>query len=72
MHLGKAVTTKPKKIENRDWSYFVALEKFFLTVIRFLIFKFFPNEAIANQSEMVGMIKIHHTVVHLGKAVIPK
>ena len=41
MYFGKAVTAKPKKIENRGWSYFVALLKFFPMVIWFLIFEFF-------------------------------
>ena len=41
VYLRKAVTSKPKKIENRGCFYFVALEMFFLTVIWFLILKFF-------------------------------
>ena len=36
MYLGKAVTSKPKKVEHREWSYVVAPEKFFSTVIWFL------------------------------------
>ena len=41
LYLGKAVTSKLKQMENRSWSYFVAPENFFPTVICFLIFKFF-------------------------------
>ena len=41
VYLGKAVTSKPKKIKNRGWSHFVALENFFPTIIWFLILKFF-------------------------------
>ena len=40
VYLEKAVTSKPKKIKNRCCSYFAALEKFFTTVIWFLIFNF--------------------------------
>ena len=40
VYFGKAVTSKPKKITDRSWSYFVAPEKSFLTVIWFLEFKF--------------------------------
>ena len=35
VYLGKVATFKPKKRENRGWSYFVAPEKFFPTVIWF-------------------------------------
>ena len=49
LHLVKAVTSKPKKIENRGWSHFEGLEISFLTVILLLILKSFPREAIANR-----------------------
>ena len=57
MYLRKAVTSKPKKIEKRGWSHLVAPEKFFPTVIVFYM-RIFPHEAIANQSEKVGMSQI--------------
>ena len=41
VYFGKAITAKPKKIENCGWSYFVALLKFFPMVIWFLILEFF-------------------------------
>ena len=41
VYFGKAITAKPKKIENCGWSYFVALKILFPTAIWFLIFKFF-------------------------------
>ena len=41
VYLRRAVTSKPKKIENRGRSHFVAIEKFFPTVIWFIILKFF-------------------------------
>ena len=40
VYLVKAVTSKPKNIETRGWSYFVALEILFPMAIWFLIFKF--------------------------------
>ena len=49
LYLGKAVTSKPKKIKNRGWSHFVALENLFSTVIWFLIFKFFLTKQKPNQ-----------------------
>ena len=35
VYLGKSVTSKPEKIENHRWSYFVAPEKLLLTAIYF-------------------------------------
>ena len=54
MHLGEAVTSKPKKIENRGWSHYGALSNGHLV----FIFKIFCYEAIANQSDKVRISQI--------------
>ena len=71
VYLGKAVTSKPKKIENRGCSYYVALDKFFPTVIWFLILKFFLTKLLPTKVKRSECPKSnnHLTVVYLGKAV---
>ena len=74
VYLWKAVTSKPKKIENRGCSYFVALEKFFPMVIWFLILKFFLMKLLPTKVKRSDCLKSknHHTVVYLWKVVTSK
>ena len=71
VYLGKAVTSKPKKIKNRGWSHFVALENLFPTVIWFFIFQFFLTKLKPTKVKRSECPKSnnHLTVVYLGKAV---
>ena len=68
------VTSNPIKMENRSWSYFVAPENFFPTVIWFLIFKFFLMKLKPTNVKRSECPKSnnHHTVVYLAKAVTSK
>ena len=63
--------TAQKKIENRGCSYYVALDKFFPTVIWFLILKFFLTKLLPTKVKRSECPKSnnHLTVVYLGKAV---
>ena len=74
VYLRKAVTSKPKKIENRGWSYFVALEILFPTAIWFLIFKFFLRKLLPTNVKRSECPKSNnnHAVVYLGKSVTSK
>ena len=67
LHLVKAVTSKPKKIENRGCFYFVALEMFFLMVIWFLILIFFLTKLLPTKVKRSDCLKSnnHHAVVYL-------
>ena len=60
-----------KKIENRGCSYYVALDKFFPTVLWFLILKFFLTKLLPTKAKRLECPKSnnHVTVVYLGKAV---
>ena len=66
-----AVTFKPKRVKNRGWSYFVAPEKFFSTVIWFFIYKLFPTKLLPTKAKRLEYPKSnnHHTVVYLGKTI---
>ena len=57
VYLRKAVTSKPKKIEIRRCSYFVAPEVISDGHLAFNI-AIFSRKAIANQSEKVGLSQI--------------
>ena len=74
VYFGKAVTAKPKEIENRGWSYFVALLKFFSMVIWFLIFEFFLTNLKPTKMKRSECPESnnHHAVVYLEKAVTSK
>ena len=67
-------TSKPKKIENFRWSYFVAPEKLSSKVIWLLIFEFFLTKLQPPKEKRSECPKFnhHHTVVYLGKAVTSK
>ena len=57
VYLRNAVTSKPKKIENRGCSYFVALEKFFPTIIWFLTLKTFLTKLLLTKAKRLDCPK---------------